>query len=327
MFFKIIHTTLLLLISFQLASTESLHLEFPSVDDASEFASLSNAIYDLDSCDDDVLPDNIVCYWYDEKSDGTQYMILISGESEYIAVVYAGTYSIDDIMVDMNIDLVQYDGPNPNNDKILVHEGFNDVLFSNGVWNELFPIVYTLHQTYPDYRLITSGHSLGGAEAIMTATALAYTLPDSNVISISYGTPKIGDESWVSFANSISNLAIWRFVNGGDIVPRHPNIGNGYMQVGHTMQLNEECVAAYYLHYGDEEKRLNGVPDDWDVAIPDDIVDALFAHKSMNYVEYLTGKSLMDPDKYYTHHFSKIYTFMDNVYWWLFWWNRPLRCE
>ena len=312
MFFKIIHTTLLLLISFQLASTESLHLEFPSVDDASEFASLSNAIYDLDSCDDDVLPDNIVCYWYDEKSDGTQYMILISGESEYIAVVYAGTYSIDDIMVDMDIDLVQYDGPNPNNDKILVHEGFNDVLFSNGVWNELFPIVYTLHQTYPDYRLITSGHSLGGAEAIMTATALAYTLPDSNVISISYGTPKIGDESWVSFANSISNLAIWRFVNGEDIIPRHPKYD--YMHVGHTIQLNERCVKAYYLHYGDESLDYSGIPSDWDATFP--TYTSLQKHKSGSYAEYVNQKSSMEPKRYYVSKFSEMRGYFDNIFWW-----------
>lgn len=194
---------------------ESLKLEFPPVKDASEFASLSNAIYDINSCSDtDVLPDDVVCYWYDEKSDGTQYMILISGDSKYIGVVYAGTYSIDDLQVDMNTDLVQYEGPNPNKDKILIHEGFNEALFSNGVWNELLPIIVTLHQTYPEYRLITSGHSLGGAEAILTATALAYTLPDSEVVSITYGTPKIGDESWASFANSMPNLAIWRFVNG-----------------------------------------------------------------------------------------------------------------
>ena len=78
MIFRIFQVSFLLLINLRLAFMESLKLEFPPVKDASEFASLSNAIYDTNSYSDtDVLPDDVSCYWYDEKSDGTQHMILM----------------------------------------------------------------------------------------------------------------------------------------------------------------------------------------------------------------------------------------------------------
>lgn len=319
-------------IHYSVTKNDGVNIEFPSTEYASEFAELSAFIYGVNSCNDldNLTSVDVKCLAYDEKPDGTEYMIVISDKFKYIAAVFTGTASLEDVIVDLGVTLKQYGGPG-NETEINVHEGFNNALFENGVWDELLQNVTKINQNYSDYQLISSGHSLGGAQAILTATALAKVFPEKEIMSITYGTPMIGDESWITFANSISNLVIWRFVNGKDIVPRHPSIGLGYKQVGHTIQLKEECVAAYYLHHGDEELGLHGVPDDWDdVAIPGSIEEgqeALMAHKSGNYVEYLTMQSLMDPDKYYTLHFSKIFNSMDNFYWYLFWWDRTPICE
>ena len=58
--------------------------------------------------------------------------MLASGYSKDANLVFAVTFSAYDLQVDVSADLVQHEGPNPNKDKILTYEGFNEALFSNG---------------------------------------------------------------------------------------------------------------------------------------------------------------------------------------------------
>jgi len=171
--------------------------------------------------------------------------------------------SLQNWVTDADIKMSPF-GPadNPINANVSVHEGFNKVVFSDGLFDRILDTVQDLLKEYPNYSLITSGHSLGGAEAILTGAALAHYLPSFTIQSISFGTPRVGDESWKLYVNQFPNLGIWRFVHRDDIVPRLPLAT--FAHAGHTIQMYRKKMKAYYLHVGDPSIGYAGVPATWE---------------------------------------------------------------
>lgn len=68
-----------------------------------------------------------------------------------------------------------------------------------------------------------TGHSLGGALAMLTAVQLkfSYKLPVQGVYT--FGQPRVGDRTFAKFAHSVLGDRMVRFVNNKDIVPQVPS--------------------------------------------------------------------------------------------------------
>uniref|UniRef100_A0A914QUM1 Fungal lipase-like domain-containing protein n=1 Tax=Panagrolaimus davidi TaxID=227884 RepID=A0A914QUM1_9BILA len=81
----------------------------------------------------------------------------------------------------------------------------------------------SLNNTYPDYELWITGHSLGGAMASIAATTIATTnLFDAKKIKlVTFGQPRTGDESYAALVDLLIPYAI-RVVHRDDIVPLIP---------------------------------------------------------------------------------------------------------
>ena len=91
-----------------------------------------------------------------------------------------------------------------------VHLGFEQALFSVYPW-----IQDWLARTNPT-RLLLTGHSLGAALVILTATLQ----PSAELITI--GSPRVGNDEFVQL---LATRAVKRFVNCADIVTRVPPKG------------------------------------------------------------------------------------------------------
>lgn len=89
-------------------------------------------------------------------------------------------------------------------------------------------------------------------------------LKDLDILTVTFGPPKVGDKTYALWADNSSNLAIWRFVLKDDPVPRLPiDELNYYYQAGNLVQIEDSGMTAYYRQYGDASLGLAGVPDSW----------------------------------------------------------------
>lgn len=59
--------------------------------------------------------------------------------------------------------------------------------------------------SYNATRVTLTGHSLGGALAIIATAHLAVNLPPTiKLRTITYGSPRVGNQAFVNFVNSVS---------------------------------------------------------------------------------------------------------------------------
>ena len=99
--------------------------------------------------------------------------------------------------------------------------------YVDGAHDSLYPCVKgqvrSLRLQYLDYKIVVTGHSLGGALASLTAAALIYQgeVEPSNLELYTFGMPRVGDKEYaLNFDRLVWNS--WNVVNYRDIVPHAP---------------------------------------------------------------------------------------------------------
>lgn len=321
---------------------------FPELDDVGEMANLSHSVYQYKKfqdtegvCDDwnnnnnNNNHDGTQCHWYQHaKKLGTQVMIVSNKKKDYLAVVFAGTDDLLTTLLDVDVRQVNFGTGalnDPNMTKIpvgldclgcKVHDGFNSAVFGNHIFDDVYVRVEALRGQYT--RLFTTGHSLGAANSMLTALALAVEFEKKNielpqpVTSLNFGGPQVGNQDFQKFihANYLSHsnttrnspyLSIWRFVLGWDLVPRLPEF---FYHIGHTIQMHHpECkeimtdcyydkwihpepepmkkeALTYYHHCGNESLEYAGVPSGWSSKPYLWVPGALLSHAIARYAEF-----------------------------------------
>ncbi|CAB9518422.1 Lipase (class 3) [Seminavis robusta] len=281
---------------------------FPHLLDVGEMANLSHAVYKYKHYNyDDVCEHwnnetattithekGVTCHWYrHDKHLGTQVMIVSSKAKDYLAVVFAGTDDLFTALLDVDVrkirfgtdDLYNKDKTNASRVPVSldcadcrVHEGFNNAVFANHIFDDIYIRVEKLRPKFS--RLFTTGHSLGGANSIMTALGLAVEFQKKHiglkypVTSLNFGSPQVGNvefrdfinSNFLTHPNSTQNspyLVIWRVVLGWDLVPRLPQF---FEHIGHTVQMNSPecndktpyCIPKRWLPpYGNHDRDAN----------------------------------------------------------------------
>ncbi|KAL1996643.1 hypothetical protein VTN49DRAFT_7508 [Thermomyces lanuginosus] len=79
---------------------------------------------------------------------------------------------------------------------------------------------------HPDYRVVFTGHSLGGALATIAAAALRGN--GYNIDVFSYGAPRVGNRAFAEFLTAQTGGTLYRITHTNDIVPRLPPRDWGY---------------------------------------------------------------------------------------------------
>ena len=176
--------------------------------------------------------------------------------------VITGTEDLKDVEVDFRVGKVAlHEGEEVGEEKIFVHRGFRDytdTALSDGVKEYLLDNL----KKNPDEILYITGHSLGGAVALMAATRLSDAGADMDRVKvITFGAPAVGNKIFAeAYADKID---LTRIGISGDFIKKSL-AALGYTQFGnfvkykaesenhfsHSMALYLDCAIKNYYDAG-----------------------------------------------------------------------------
>lgn len=118
---------------------------------------------------------------------------------------------------------------------VYVHSGFLEEL--GDVWEKVHNFVH-IHAKSDYHNLVVTGHSLGGALALLCATRLAVCFI-SKVECYSFGSPMVGGDTFSALFDKLTDLSHYRFENQNDIIPKLKTLSLlGYQHVGQKYYFN-----------------------------------------------------------------------------------------
>lgn len=178
---------------------------------------------------------------YREKSGGdkatsTEYLVWsLAGDLNTLVIAFRGSREPRDFIMDAKFLVKHFWSPACDDSaaaRAKVHRGFQ-----SGVVAVRDEIVASVRHAA---RIIVTGHSLGGARAILLAAWLRKMgLPVTDVIT--FGAPRVGNAAFASFYNAQLHDHTIRFEAQGDAVPwLPPYVLNGYRHVGRCAYLKND---------------------------------------------------------------------------------------
>jgi len=214
-------------------TSHALAIERNSFSEYKQYALLANSAYqNREKIEKVVTKDGWVVSHY-EIIPGIEvlYYLATNQKQQQQIIVVRGTANVENALVDAAHKLL------PNSDlNIQLHEGFE--LAAKNIYKAASP------HLKKDYKISTTGHSLGGAVALIIAMYLdenKYTLDKV----ITFGQPKITN---ISGALKYKHLALTRIVTPKDLVPLVPPFD--------AMDINNLDI---YWHLGSEIILLPGL--------------------------------------------------------------------
>ena len=132
-----------------------------------------------------------------------------------IVLSFRGSVSTENWKADLTLERVH---TNLCND-CHIHHGFWNSW--TGVRDAIIPLMLQATTDYPDYRVIVTGHSLGGAVATVAAAALRKQSEHLALATelYSFGSPRVTNKKGAKWMSEQSNKS-WRITSKNDVVPR-----------------------------------------------------------------------------------------------------------
>lgn len=131
-----------------------------------------------------------------------------------IYVAYRGSSSLRDWINNVDTKVEKY----PNCTNCEVHVGFYQA--ESAVIDTVKHYVNKLLTQYPDYSVVVTGHSLGGALATLTSMELTRNTTRP-VRLINFGSPRVGNKEFAVFASKLIKER-YRVTHYRDMVPHLP---------------------------------------------------------------------------------------------------------
>lgn len=117
-----------------------------------------------------------------------------------------------------------------------VHFGFNSA------YEDIRVGIENLLKQHKDKTLWITGHSLGGAMAVICAARCKLDRVHDKARIVTFGQPRIGDEAVAKWIDKNFSNSYQRFVNNQDVVPRLPisNFWFSYSDAGRFLHLHQD---------------------------------------------------------------------------------------
>jgi hypothetical protein len=149
-----------------------------------------------------------------------------------IVVVFRGTNGADFENWITNIEAVS--SPYPGVTGGRVHTGF--ILAYNDVKAQVANAVLALKTDYPDAKIFVTGHSLGGALAVLAAADFKNKFfSETSITLYTYGQPRVGNEAFSDFIFSQLDGSYVRVTHYDDMVAHAPPRISGFKHAGNEL--------------------------------------------------------------------------------------------
>jgi len=144
----------------------------------------------------------------------------IGRSNESIIIAFRGSATTSNWIIDFEFTHRPY----PQLPGAFVHDGFYTGYLQ--VADIVYHAVKPLQVAYPNLTVISTGHSLGGALAILNGVGMVQA-GINNVQVWDYGQPRVGNDVFANYSKEILPV-LYRVINQDDIVPHLPPMDVGY---------------------------------------------------------------------------------------------------
>ena len=183
-------------------------------------------------------------------------------QGSHMLLAFRGTEGLfrkpADWLTNLDLALTTMDWlPSQEDGQPMVHRGFLRA------YESIRPGLIAAFTEIEPAHVYVTGHSLGGALAILAALDIRMQFPGINVAMYNFGSPRVGDPLFAHFYDKLV-LNSYRVVHDGDRSPEQPH--EGYQHVGKLHVLNRHHDSRYphhkceyYLEQLDKEISQTGV--------------------------------------------------------------------
>lgn len=147
----------------------------------------------------------------------------VGKSNESIIIAFRGSDTKSNWILDFDFVYRDY----PNVPKAFVHAGFYKGYMQ--VASQITQVVLALQSESPELTVVSTGHSLGAALALLNAAGLAQA-GVKNLEVWNFGQPRVGNKEFADYVDS-QVKTIYRTINQQDIVPHLPPQDLGYHHV------------------------------------------------------------------------------------------------
>ena len=131
-----------------------------------------------------------------------------------------------------------------------VHRGFLNTWTRNGINHRVLTFVQELLASRPlsHRKVLTCGHSLGGAVATLAAFDISrisgVEVPKGNILCYTFGCPRVGNHAFADeYASAVPDT--WHIINKQDTVARAMKLG-GWCAPATVLPLAAHCHRAHH---------------------------------------------------------------------------------
>ncbi|KAJ2793672.1 hypothetical protein H4R20_006473, partial [Coemansia guatemalensis] len=172
--------------------------------------------------------------WHNNSPPSVGYI----GHNDYtriIIVAFRGTANAEDWIQDSEFSFDPWPSHIPG---AMVHHGFLNAYQS--VSDKVKRSISQLAAKYPLYKIVFTGHSLGGAQSAICAVDVLRQKPELKSRShlYTYGMPRIGNEAWADGVDKLG-IPIYRVVYENDLVPHIPFQWLGYRHFSQEVWIHQ----------------------------------------------------------------------------------------
>ncbi|CAG8609990.1 2864_t:CDS:2, partial [Ambispora gerdemannii] len=171
----------------------------------------------------------------------TQAYIGVNDLQKQIIISFRGTLptNVNNVWTDTQFLFCDY----PSVPDAKVHAGFLHAF--QEIESDLFSKIQDLRTANPNYSIGVTGHSLGGALALLTGVSLKVRIPalvsNDDLFVVTFGQPRIGNDVLARYFDK--TISIHRIVHTTDLLPHLPPRSLGYLHMDDEIWISDDKTA------------------------------------------------------------------------------------